>query len=258
MSTEVRSVRRALLLLRLMNERPAWSLQALAESSGLAKTSLHRLLATLVVEGYVHNDVRTPGQYCLTPQVRNLSSGVTLKSELVEAAAPVMIAATREMKWPLSLGVIDGDRIKVVFCTMPYSPYAIRPSSEGRRYDIAQSALGRAYLAFCSREERRILVESTNAQGGINGRPLDAASLRSLVLKTRRQGYAIRQARDRSESTAIAVPVFSDGELRGSMVNSTFAGMMSPRRLAQLLPIVQEAARQVGAAVGAGAPGSSR
>ncbi|MDA8453935.1 helix-turn-helix domain-containing protein [Acidovorax sp. GBBC 3334] len=246
MSTEVRSVQRALLILRVMNERSTWSLQELHQRTGLAKSTLHRLLGTLEHEKYVRSDPHAYGQYQLTLAVGNLSSGVNEKLRLAELAAPLMISATRQIKWPLSLAVIDGHQMRVVFCTMPYSPYAIRPSSLGRRYDLLPSALGRAYLAYCTRAERRILVEAANTHGEPHQKITDLWALRRIVRETRRQGYAIRYARNNSESTAFAVPVFGGGVLRGALVYSTFASQMDDRMLKRFLSLVQSTAARIG------------
>jgi IclR family mhp operon transcriptional activator len=248
MGDEIRSVQRALFVLRVMNERAAWSLHDLHLRTRLPKSTIHRLLATLSSEGYVRSDAVLTGQYRLTLEVGQLSRGITEKSELAEAAAPLMIAATREMKWPLSLGVIEGTKIRVVFCTMPYSPYAIMPSASGRRYDLKYSALGRAYLAFCKPAERRILVESTNAMAEPEDRMDDMRTLRSMVREVRRTGYAIRYANSNAESTAFAVPVFDGAELRGVLVYSTYAGLMSQRLVDRFLPQVQDVAAAIGAA----------
>lgn len=51
----VRAVQRALNLIRIMNLRETWTLHDLALASLLAKTTVHRLLATLQESGYVHN-----------------------------------------------------------------------------------------------------------------------------------------------------------------------------------------------------------
>lgn len=249
MTTEVRSVQRALLILRVMNERPTWSLQELHRRTGLAKSTLHRLLGTLEVEKYVRTDPHAYGQYQLTMAVSNLSSGITEKSLLAEMAAPLMVATTREIKWPLSLAVVDRHQVRVVFCTMPYSPYAMQSSSTGRRYEFALSALGQAYLAFCDAAERRIIVETVNRREDDGPRLTDMAALRRMVRETRRQGYAIRPATNNAESAVFAVPVFSQGQLRGALVFSTYAGQMNARMLEQFVPVVRATADRIGEAV---------
>jgi IclR family mhp operon transcriptional activator len=248
MSTEIRSVQRALLVLRAMNEQTVWTLHELHQRTGVPKSSLHRLLCTLERERYVRTDPQVAGCYFLTREVAQLSRGITEKSALAEAAAPLMIATTREIRWPLSLGVIDEDRIRVVFCTMPYSPYAIRPSSTGRRYDMMKSALGRAYLANCPQVERRIIVEACSQSEGAERSPIDVWAMRRVLRETRALGYAIRYAGSTAESTTFAVPVFDDHGLRGVLGYSTYSRLMNPRMLQRFLPIVQATAKAIGAA----------
>lgn len=216
MSTEVRSVQRALQILRVMNERVSWTLQELHQRTGLAKSTLHRLLSTLESEKYVRTDPHVYGHYQLTQAVGNLSCGVTTQMQLAELAAPIMVSTTHAIKWPLSLGVIDHHQIRVVYCTMPYSPYAIRPSSVGRRYELTESASGRAYLSFCGPVERRILIEEMNSREDDGPRLTDLRAMRRMIRETRRQGFAVRYGHHRSESAALAVPVFSAGMLRGA------------------------------------------
>lgn len=249
MTTEVRSVQRALLILRVMNERPTWSLQELHRRTGLAKSTLHRLLSTLEAEKYVRTDPQAYGQYQLTLAVSNLSCGISERSVLAEMATPLMIGTTREIKWPLSLGVVDGHQIRVVFCTMPYSPYAVRPSTTGRRYEFMDSALGRAYLAFCGAAERRVIVEAVNRREDGGPRITDMAALRRAVRETRRQGYALCYAANNAESTVFAVPVFSRGHLRGTLVYSTYATQMNERMLREFVPVVRATADRIGEAV---------
>ncbi len=129
---------------------------------------------------------------------------------------------------------------------MPYSPYAIRPSSLGRRYDLIPSALGRAYLAYCTRAERRILVEAANTHGEPHQKITDMWALRRIVRETRRQGYAIRYARNNSESTAFAVPVFGGACCAARWSYSTFASQMDDRMLKRFLSLVQSTASRIG------------
>lgn len=248
MSTEVRSVQRALQILRVMNERVSWTLQELHQRTGLAKSTLHRLLSTLESEKYVRTDPHVYGHYQLTQAVGNLSCGVTTQMQLAELAAPIMVSTTHAIKWPLSLGVIDHHQIRVVYCTMPYSPYAIRPSSVGRRYELTESASGRAYLSFCGPVERRILIEEMNSREDDGPRLTDLRAMRRMIRETRRQGFAVRYGHHRSESAALAVPVFSAGMLR-VLVYTTFARQMDERMLKRAVPTVLGTAQRIGEAL---------
>ena len=115
----VRAVVRALDLLRTMNARPLWSLQALHEATGLPKSTLSRLLGTLIGEGYVRAEKPT-GTYGLTAKIRELDAGYGDASSLVEAGRAIALEVTRRIKWPLAIGVFDlaggladGDKTRV-------------------------------------------------------------------------------------------------------------------------------------------------
>jgi IclR family mhp operon transcriptional activator len=103
MSDSVRSVQRALRLIRLMNTRPAWTLAELVRELQLPKTSVFRMLRTLEEEGFVQSPPGTHGLYRICSSVQDLASGVTSESVLADIAAPIVIAGTRRLRWPLSL-----------------------------------------------------------------------------------------------------------------------------------------------------------
>lgn len=245
---EVRSVQRALQLVRVMNERKIWTLRDLTSRTALAKSTVHRLLATLEAERFV--EARQFGYYQLSAEAIHLSMGVTDQSRLVEAAKPLLQEAMRTTHWPLTLAVINQARsMHVVACSLPYTPYAILSAGLGRNYDLVHSAVGRAYLAFCTPSERRVLVESLQRQEDIPAWR-DMKALGTMVRQTRAQGYALRRAVSPSETTAFAVPVFSQRELRGSLAISTYADQYDEAMLDRLMPLLQKTADAIGEAAG--------
>lgn len=245
----VRSVQRALQLMRIMNEKPAWTLHDLHMRLGLAKSTIHRLLATMQAEGFASQNPVQPGLYQLTREASQLSCGITEKSLLAECSRPFLHAATLNMKWPLSLAVVEGLHMRVVACSMPHSPYAIRSSSLGHTYDMVESALGRAYISYCSPAERRILIEGGMKAGGNDLHWADMRALRKMILETRRQRCAVRAPANNAETAAFAVPVFGNGMIQGSLVYSTYARQYDDKTIDRFLPLVQETATLIGKAV---------
>ncbi len=234
-------------MLRVLNEKPVWSLQELQAHTGLPKSTLHRLLSTLQQEHYVRCDEGMYGNYQLTSNVKELSKGVTESSALVDIAGPILIATTKRIRWPLSLGTVDGDEIRVAFCTMPYSPYAIRPSSYGRRYDLFESALGKTYFTYCGRAERRILFDLYRNRHAGSSRAGAWARLLGCVQETRRQGYGTRYGRRPAESSAFAVPVFAEDQLLATLCYSAFSRSLDARLIEEFLPVLRETADMIGA-----------
>src|ERR1700685_1908510 len=154
---EIRSVRRAFALLRLLNQREVWDLHSLHESAQLPKPTVYRLLNTLRKAGYVQSD-RGTGEYRLAERVQELAAGYTEKSLLVEIGAPGARSVTRRIRWPLALGTLSEDVIVVRYSTMPDSPLAVQTTTLGHRLGLLESAMGFAYLAFCPASEYEILI----------------------------------------------------------------------------------------------------
>ncbi|HUH61186.1 MAG TPA: helix-turn-helix domain-containing protein [Candidimonas sp.] len=247
MADGIRSIQRAFLVLRAMNEKPVWSLQELQVCTGLPKSTLHRILSALRDERYVRCDEGMYGYYQLTSNVLALSKGVTERSHLVDVAAPILIATTKRIRWPISMGVIDGHEMRVSFCTMPYSPYAIRPSSFGRRYGLFDSALGKAYFTYCGSVERRILYDHLRAHEDPSVGLPSCQQMKGVIQETRKTGFGVRYGRTSAESSAFAIPVFSRGELLATMCYSTFSGSLDETAIKEFLPVLKDAAQTVGA-----------
>ena len=135
---DIRSVRRALALLQLLNQREVWDLHSLHERAQLPKPTVYRLLNTLRKEGYVHSD-RGTGEYRLTERVQELAAGYTEKSLLVEIGAPVALSVTRRIRWPLALGTLSEDVIVVRYSTMPEEvPLAVQTTTLGHRHGLLE------------------------------------------------------------------------------------------------------------------------
>ncbi|BDI05617.1 helix-turn-helix domain-containing protein [Sphaerotilus microaerophilus] len=166
----IRAVVRALRLLRLMNERPVWTLHELHQASTLPKATLSRLLATLRLEGYVAAEA-TPGLYRLAGKVRELDGGYTEGSRLVDAGRPILLQVTREIKWPLALATLDVDAMVVRFSSMPYSPLAVHTTTLAVPVCVAGEAVaalsmttfGRSMTAAVVERHRPILAETAQA-----------------------------------------------------------------------------------------------
>ena len=196
-----------------MNRQPVCSLDTLHQHTRIPKPTLVRILETLQSKGMVS---RAPqyGAYCLTSEVKTLSAGYHGEPRLIEAAAAPAEALTRKIKWPLALAVPDYDVVIVRYSTIPHSPLALLHSTVNMRLSLVGRALGRAYLAFCSREERKALLEILC----LSHHPEDQMArekspLQAMLRKTRQQGYALRAPGIRPVSGTLAIPVYENARV---------------------------------------------
>lgn len=253
----VRAVVRALRLRRLMNERPVWTLQALHQASGLPKATLSRLLATLRQEGYVAAEA-TPGLYRLAGKVRELDGGYTEGSRLVDAGRSILLKVTRQIKWPLALATLDVDAMVVRFSSMPYSPLAVHTTTLGHRLGLVKSALGRAFLAFCSKTERQALLDNLCAHG-IGAPGAESPDLRVWprdwvehdLAQVRAAGCAVRQPSAERGSATLALPVCVGAEAVVALSMTTFGRSMTAAVVERHRPILAETAEAIAVAFGA-------
>lgn len=243
----IRAVSRALAVLRLMNTAQRWTIHDLHQRLALPKSTLFRILATLQGDGYVQADVAR-GQYTLTGKVRELGGGYTEQAQIVAAGTPIAVRVTRSIKWPLAIGVRDGNAVVIGCSTMPYSPLAVHATTIGHRLSLTGSAMGQAYLAFCSSAEREIVFEWL-VETREPGDTLTAVDLRARIDVVAGQGYAVRQPDRNSDSATLAVPILAAGQSIAALGMTTFGNIMNRRTVAQYLPVLRDTAAEIAAAV---------
>ena len=206
-SGNVQSALRALRVIEALNGRLVTPLEALHARTGLPKATLVRLLETLIAAGYVFRVSRREG-YSLTEQVLQLSAGVRHRDVIVDVARPLMEAFTRQHKWQVSLSTSERDCMLVRATTRHISPFAREEIYLNRRVPILRSAIGRAYLAFCSADERtailNILGDADPTEIPESGGP---AKVDAMMQRVRRDGYAtiVRPPEDPSRSFAVPI-----------------------------------------------------
>lgn len=177
----IEPVRRSFAVLEALSRRPHGTIAALAEETGLPRPTVVRLLKGLVELGYATQVSRDIG-YRLTDKVLGLAQGIRFVDRFVDVAAPHMSRFTRKYGWPLYLGTISERAITIRHSTAAESPMSFERTALQKRSPILSSALGRAWLAFCSADERRAVLRDLGVRPD--------AKLTSGFARIRRDGHA--------------------------------------------------------------------
>jgi IclR family mhp operon transcriptional activator len=237
-------IAKALDLLRAMNRHPYASLHTLHRDTGFPKPTVHRLLESLIAEGYVVRD-EVKSIYRLTAKVRELSGGFGEDCLVTDVGAEILRRVTAEIQWPLAIGTLQGVEILVRYSTMPFSPLAVKPTTTANRHSLLASAMGNTYLAYCPPAERAFLIEALRRSSRADAAlAADARAIQALVDEVVARGFGVRQPRQRSDSGSLAVPIFADRHLAG-VLSLTGFGRMLPDILTRYPPLLAETAREI-------------
>jgi IclR family mhp operon transcriptional activator len=241
----VKSVSRALDVLLALNKLRIASVTALHEETGFPKSTIVRMLETLRAEGYVARD-NLCGGYRVTSRVQKLNAGYQGISQLIEVARPLAIELTHRLKWPIGIGVIDGDAVAIKFWTGTISPWSHTNTVLGLRPDLLTTAMGRAYLAYCSAEERERQLRQLRDDPARGFDADDERDFRALLEQVRRDGYATRDPRTKPyRTTTLAVPVREGDNVHALVSISIFTTAVPRDRVVEqiVVPLQEMVAR---------------
>ncbi|MGB1090845.1 MAG: DNA-binding transcriptional regulator, partial [Oceanobacter sp.] len=191
----------------------------LAEQSGIHRTTVRRLLETLIDEGYVRQSY-SDDSYQLTIKVRELSEGFRDEQWISQLAAPLLGQLMQDVVWPTDICTFDVDAMVVRETTHKFSRLSFHRNMVGRRLPMLKSATGRAYLAFCPENERQSILSLLRTRDGENGSMArDEAFVHRVLSRTRNQGYGANYGDwgEEGKIAAIALPIKNKGRVLGCL-----------------------------------------
>src|SRR5689334_21267856 len=94
----LRTLSRGLEVLRVLNRNNGAGLRVVATAAKLSRGAVHRLLETMVAEGYVR---KISGHYFVQPKVSLLTSGVDAADWLTDDAQEAIEDLCRKLMWPV-------------------------------------------------------------------------------------------------------------------------------------------------------------
>jgi DNA-binding IclR family transcriptional regulator len=241
----IESVGRALRLLTVVAERGTVSVSAAAEHLGVARSTAHRMLATLLAEGFVRQD---PVTKSYGPGRRMLEVGLSALRNLDvrSAARPELEALREELGETVHLVLLEGTHI--LFVDSVESNRAVRVGSRtGMQMAAHCTAAGKAILAALPPAG---LDEYLDAMPpGLTANSItDREMVRAEIARVAEQGWAtnFEESEDGLSAVAAAIPEPS-GIARSSITVSLPAERLPPGRAPAIAEAVVRSAQAVGA-----------
>ena len=195
MKLEHKSLDRGITVLEILARTGSCSLADLYAQSGISKSSLRRLLATMVERRVVRRSL-ADGRY-RTSMTMPVSAGLPVPADMafvVDVALPHVIALTAEVSWPSDIHVLDGDRMRVIDSTRPLSPFHLYRGVVDHRVNVFGSASGMSCLAQMpdAAFERIAAHTDGDPEWGLVRFRLNVDQYRRHLEATRQRGYGQR------------------------------------------------------------------
>ncbi|WP_207063189.1 helix-turn-helix domain-containing protein [Motiliproteus sp. SC1-56] len=241
METVIRALARGLELIEHLQDHSPASLAALHADLGLPKVTLLRLLHTLQEEGWVYRSLGDD-RYRLSCHLQHIGDNLVMVDALVEAAGPVLDSLQYTLGCPCEVAVRKGLSMEIVETTGKKSRVGTLLKGVEERPSLLSSAVGQAYVAFCSQTEREEILERLARLPGEPGRlARDSERVAQALEAVRRRGYGEQQAADAEPGWIIAVPVFVEGRIKACIslhgVGSAAAGQSPGERFYSRLEV---------------------
>src|SRR5216684_8843175 len=154
----IRALNRGLEVLAELNRLERAAINTLAGEVRLPRTTTYRILETLRLAGYIERD-SYDDCYRPTIMVRALADGFDDEAMVAHIAKPHLAALCAAIVWPIAIATPSGTAMVIRETTDRQSPLALEQYGAGIRVPMLTSAAGRAYLAYCTPQQRETLLE---------------------------------------------------------------------------------------------------
>ena len=226
----VQSVERIFQLIEQLASHPAGaSLQRLAQETGLAKSTVHRLLASLVSLGYAAQEPET-GRYRLTLKMFELSSGIVNSMEIMDVAKAHLERLSQRTGEAVHLVIRDAQDIVYIYKT---ESGPMRMSSRvGLRSPLYCTGVGKAILATLPPEEVEDVWNHSSLKKLTSRTVVDLTEMQDQLAEVRANGYAIDDEENEMGVRCVAVAIPGpDGRAESAFSISGLAPYMTPERI---------------------------
>jgi IclR family mhp operon transcriptional activator len=225
----------------------------LSARTDIHRTTVRRLLETLVLEGLVQSS-EDDGAYFLTAELKRWGDAFTTYDHVAELAAPILDELSARITWPCSLATPQEDTMIIRAATHHQSPLSFHRRTLGRRLPMLMTSMGRAYLAFSNASTRDRILDLIASKYEAGEVPLiSLATFKQIMLRTQRDGYGANHGEWSADKkvAAIAVPVMNkQGAVLACINVVAITRATSPDQLAKkFLAQLRDAATEIEVAI---------
>lgn len=244
------SLDRAVQVLELLaREQKGLTLTELTTRTGIPKSTLFRILATLENRSCI-GLIAGSKKYQLGLKVWELGSAYVEQSDLDTAATAYMQDLAEACGESVFLGVLDAG--EVVYMRRIESPRSVAVVRKlGHRAPAYCTATGEAMLAFMPEDERERIVDQLQLEAHTPKTNTDRKALRRRLQRTRREGVAVVDGAYNAKLLCVSAPVFDNhADVRAAMTVAMLSAEADEEKVTKTRDHVRQAAAALSGELG--------
>ncbi|MFC0227960.1 IclR family transcriptional regulator [Serratia aquatilis] len=251
----IQSIERALKILDLFNEQTTeLKITEISKLMGLSKSTLHSILKTLQLHGYIDQN-RENEKYRLGMKLVERGYFVVASMDIRQKAKGWLTDLSLKTGQTTHLGILEGGE-GVYIEKIEGKQAAIAYSRIGRRLPIHSTAMGKVLIAWLNDAERDSLLLDYDYTLYTQATLQSRAALLETLVQVRQQHYAIDNEENEPGVRCVAVPVWDhEGKVIAALSLSTLISRVNDSELMHYRQLLQETGYQLSLELGY--PGTS-
>lgn len=180
----------------------------ISERIGLNKSTVHRILTTLVHEGFVEQD-QVKGRYHMSPKIFELARRILSNIRPAKVIAPHLERLAKATGESARFIIIDDTHSRLIVSdeVLTSKPIKVR-SHLGESLSLSESAAGKMFLACLSDKEIKEIMDSIGRKAVLPDEKASFSSLHRDLTVIREKGYAYETHKYEDEMICnIAAPI---------------------------------------------------
>lgn len=240
----VQSIGRIFDLIELLTEHPSGApLQLLSNQTGLAKSTTHRLLKSLISRGYVIQDSFT-SHYRLTLKLFETASSIINNMDLFSIAKPHLdLLAARSGE---AVHLVIRDYNDIVYIYKAESATTRMMSQLGNRAPLYCTAVGKAILSTLTIPEVQLIWKDSNVKKITQTTITDWGIFLSQIEQAKIDGFAIDNEENELGIRCVGFPLPGiDGQANSAFSISGLINRMTDEKIEDIKKLAKEMQKSI-------------
>lgn len=237
---------------QLATSESGLSLSEITEQTGYPKSTVHRLLATLIARHYIEKD-ESDSVYYLGLKFVEIASLYLNKIDLTTEAAPIMHTLATRFNATSYLGVLENNEVRYLEKIEKFNSLRLY-TSIGKREPVYCTALGKVLLASLPKDECARIGESLIFEKLTPNTKMSYDELLLDIDFARQNGFALDNGEHTFGSSCVAVPIRDYTGNVIAAISLSGPGLIQENKVETLFKELQASATSLSERIGYKAP----